>query len=446
MSKILLGVLAAAVVVAAPAFATGQEDSGAPEPVTLRFMTFAGTNAQAYEAIAERYKEIAPHVEVVVEPQADGDEYLRNSFLLYAAADAPEIARFNAAEGNRYLKMAGEGILREMDDLYERFGWYDVFPKGTTDYLTHANGHIYAVNLDVVWTPVVYYNVDLFREVGITAPDTWEEFFGNVEKLQAAGHRPMAMVYEMSVKSHLFEGMFVRSLPDDAYNALLSNWRPDTPAAQQAYKWTDPDGVRIFEMIQQFADSGALGEGFAGLTDYPTAKGIFTSGGAAMYQDGSWATSEEDLYKAAGFELDYFLYPPLRDDKGFPVALGAWLADAIVLPAAASTPAKDKAVDDFLGFLLAKEQMAEFSRITGAPQGRLDFSGDDLAEILSPMGKKLVDNLPDVGQVSLHGAGISRAVYEAQIDAVDQMLTGGKTPREAAQLLQDAYEQARAEE
>ena len=45
---------------------------------------------------------------------------------------------------------------------------------------------------------------------------------------------------------HLVDGLMMRSWTEVEYNALLHDWSPKATADQLKYKWTDPDGVRIF--------------------------------------------------------------------------------------------------------------------------------------------------------------------------------------------------------
>ena len=436
--RILAAAAVLAVIATAPVFASAAQEQ-AQQPVTLRLMSFSGGNADAFQAMADMFKEVNPNVEIVVEPVADADEYQRNAFLIYASDDAPDIARFNATVGSRFVTMAQQGILRPMDDLYEKHGWYDVFPQGTIDYLSH-DGHVYAVNVDVVWIPFVYYNKDIFSELGLSPPETWDEFYHVVDTVRDAGLQAVSTVYEMGVQSFMFEAMFLRAVTEEGYRALGSNWRHDSSPAARQYKWTNPDAVQIWEYIKEFADRGSLIDGYAGMTDYNLAKAMFTRGDAAMYVDGSWAAGAEALYKEADFEWDYFYFPAVRDDIEFPSPLGGFIADALVLPAAPSTPEKEAAIDEFLGFMLAKERMIEFSRIVGSPQGRLDFGPEDLAETLTPMQQKMMSELPTRGQLPTIASGIPREIYEVQIDSVDQLLTGGKSPLEVAQMMQDVYE------
>ncbi len=83
--------------------------------------------------------------------------------------------------------MIAANLLEPLDDLYDREGWTKSYPQGTLDFFLEPDGHRYGVNIDVVWTPYIYYNKDIFKKVGVDVPKTWDDFYAMAAKLRAAG-------------------------------------------------------------------------------------------------------------------------------------------------------------------------------------------------------------------------------------------------------------------
>ena len=80
----------------------------------------------------------------------------------------------------------------------------------------------------------------------------------------------------------------LRSWTQEEYDAFSQNWSSSADPATFEHKWTDPNSLRIFEIIAENAEHGVWGEGFQGLTDYNQAISLFTSQAAAMNAMGVW--------------------------------------------------------------------------------------------------------------------------------------------------------------
>ena len=229
----------------------------------------------------------------------------------------------------------------------------------------------------------------------------------------------------------------MRSWTQNEYNALLANWSPKASADSLKYKWTDPDGVRIFQTLKDIVAKGFAADGFAGLTDPEVAKSLFTSGKAAMFQDGSW-DSNGDLAKAAKFPLDFFYYPPIQEKAYGPV--GSWVPNCFI--AFAKKPNVD-AAKQVIAFLASTDGAVAYAKASGLTVGRTDIPSDTLKSMLNPMTAQMAEDVAKQGAPALFESSVPPDVLTALKQAAGDVLTGGATPEQAAQRMQDAYDKAR---
>ena len=415
--------------------------ASAPKKITLSMTALSGEVNEGLKANLAEYAKIQPNVEVNLEIQADATAWQKSApTTTFSGSEKPDLSWWWCSRSTSYKDMIAGDLLEPLDDLYEREGWLDAYPKGTIDYYLEPDGHRYGANIDVVWTPFIYYNKAIFQEVGVDVPTTWDEFYAISEKIRAAGYEPLAMVYEMSVRSHLPDALMMRSWTQEEYNAFMINWSKDAPAETLQYKWTDPNGVRIFQTIKDMADRQVLAQGFAGLTDYAQAKALFTTGKAAMYQDGSWAGGSAALPKEATFEWGYFYYPPIQEKAYGPV--GSWLPNCfIVLKGGPNV----EAAKDLVAFLLKPESQVRWAQASGLVPGRIDLPSDQVEKALNETSAAHINDVKKLGAPALYEMVATPKLLDTLKRAIDLMLTGGISPQEAAAMMQEETEKARTE-
>ena len=232
----------------------------------------------------------------------------------------------------------------------------------------------------------------------------------------------------------------LRSWTAEEYKAFLVNWSKDAPTSSLKYKWTDPDGVRIFQTIKDLADHQVFIKGFAGLTDYNQAKGLFTSGKAAMYQDGSWAGGSSVLPKEVNFDWGYFYYPPIQAKTYGPV--GAWVPNCFI---AFKGGANVQAAKDLIAFLVKPQSQVSWSQSSGLVPGRIDLPKEQVAKALNSTTAAQITDVKDMGAPALYESAVPPQLLDTLKRAIDQMLTGGITPEQAAAMMQSDTEKARTE-
>jgi ABC-type glycerol-3-phosphate transport system substrate-binding protein len=425
----------------APAEEPAAEEPAAAEEVTIHWSCIPGIVADAVTAVADKYMEEHPNVEIIVDVQSAQDWQATAPSTMFPDPTGPDITWWWCSPGTQFDVMGANDVLVELDDLYEQNGWYDVYSKGTIEFYRNPNGHLYGVNTDTVWTPTVYYNVDIFEEVGIEPPTTWEEFYEISQKLRDAGYQPWVGDYDMAVRSHLWDGLMLRCLSEDEYYESLIAHRPGYTGD---FKWDSPGGHCIFQTIKDMAEKGVFLDGYAGVSDTSESRGIFLEGKAAMFQDGSWSAGTTSLptETEGKFEWDYFYYP-LMDHPNYGDQ-GAWAANCVMV----LKPGREH-VDislDIVTFLMEQENAYVWLEAMAAPPGRIDLDPERLEAIVGPQMAEMVAGLAEVGAPSLIEGMTPPAYSQLQKEVIDRVLHDQMTIEEAAQALDDVYAEIRAGE
>lgn|GEM_PF-748749 len=412
----------------------------AKEKLGITLMVGSGITADGLTKAVEKYNAEQSDVAVTLDIQQDATNWQKTAATtIFNSPDHPDATWWWCARTFQYKDIIAAGLLEPLDDLYAREGWDSAFPKGTLDFYTEPDGHRYAVNEGVVWTPYVWYNKDIFKKVGVEVPKTWDEFYAVSKKLRDAGYEPLSTVYEMSVQSHLPDGLMLRSWTEEEYQAFLINWSPDAPEWSLKYKWTDPDGVRIFQTIKDMADKEVFVKGFAGITDYNAALSLFTTGKAAMYQDGSWAGGAGTLPKQATFDWGYFYYPPIQEKQYGPV--GAWLPNCYMV--FKGDPKKVAAAKELVAWLISKPIAKLTAGIQGNPPGRVDIPKEELTAILTASMAQEVEDVKNLGAPALYESAVPPECLDTLKQSVDQVLTAGLSPADAAAKMEACHEKFR---
>ncbi|MGQ9629507.1 MAG: ABC transporter substrate-binding protein [bacterium] len=157
--------------------------------------------------IAKEYMRIHPEVEItfVELPELGGAHYTSWIVTQTVGGTIPEIVFGHATELEQY---APDGWFVDwMPYLHEpnpyipgNKVWYDIFGKKLVELRRSPDGALWSLPVVMVAT-IIYYNKDIFSEVGIEKPDTWAEFMTISKKLKDSGHTPL--LFDMSTHMHL---------------------------------------------------------------------------------------------------------------------------------------------------------------------------------------------------------------------------------------------------
>ncbi|WP_371664636.1 extracellular solute-binding protein [Streptomyces sp. NBC_00280] len=201
---------------------------------------------------------------------------------------------------------------------------------------TTFDGKTYGVPVNGVQPVVLYFNKQLFEEVGAEPPKTWDQLLALVKKFKAKGIAPISM----GGASKWPDLMWLEYLVDrvggpEAFANI---------AAGNKGAWSDPAVLKAAEMIKQLVDAGGFAKGFTSVSaDTGQAEAQLYTGKAAMILQGSWAygtmATGSPKFVSAG-NLGWSGFPAVSGGKGDASNIVGNTANFFSLSAQAS--AKDK--------------------------------------------------------------------------------------------------------
>jgi multiple sugar transport system substrate-binding protein/raffinose/stachyose/melibiose transport system substrate-binding protein len=242
------------------------------EDVTITMMVFESPalTAEHWDKAIATVLEGLPdyiHVEKITTPNLDRDGYAKQ---LQATGQFPDIP-FAVTISD----FAAAGLLAPFDEDYleENF----VLPDASK-----TDGFAYHPPKGAQIIPFVYYNKDIFNEVGVEVPKTYSEFVEVSKKIKDAGYTPILMCGAEP---------WCASFPAAAlFSADVFGDNPDWMKQRKAGEvhFADDNVVAAFQKLQDWVDEGIIDSGEALGTDFQTANQAFYDGEAAMYFQGSW--------------------------------------------------------------------------------------------------------------------------------------------------------------
>lgn len=249
-------------------------------------------------------------------------------------------------------------------DDYER-----IWPEAT------VGGRHYALPFKLANVSVVWYRKDL----GITPPDTWDEWLELNEEVIDAGMAPLALGgADGWVLAQFFENVLLRTFPE-TFDELTRD--------HEANLWNSGEVYRAFEMVAtMWGQAGALsgGAGNALVQQFPDAVlEMCRYGRAAMVPIPDFAESVIRRFAADPGDFDTFTFPPGNGGDP-PLAVSS---DLLVLTRPASGAAQD-----LIRYLASPDAPVPWIRDTG---GFIAANPDTDPRHYSPTLRTLANALRD---------------------------------------------------
>ena len=286
----------------------------------------------------------------------------------------------------------------------------DVFYPGILDVFA-VDGNVYLwpyMDSVVMW----WYNKDIFEEVGISPPETWDEFLENGQKIQDAGYGVMAVEGDVFDYNMFIYNYYLSRLKGKGY--LLSVIEDQTGES-----WKDPVIVDAMAEMQKLWDSGLIppeSEGFV----WPAGQTTLALGETAMELCGGWLPIE--LAETAGPDFNWggFRMPTVSGGTGDIDDLHSWLLAAMILKDT-KHPAE---AFEFLKFMMTKENMSIMA--DEALQG-VTRQGVEWAEQIADgeaASKSAKDGLLHVdGGYAFHAEFVTTVLNQVFLDAFYKKIT-----------------------
>jgi len=299
----------------APTVVPTEVPTEAPEPVTLIFWSHWAEESNKKEvlmAAAETFE--AAHPNVTVEftwwQKADMFPAMRNAFT--AGEGFPDIFYFDRG-GLEFIEAGWLADLTDAIDWSEvkegaKLGWTRPGPGG-------AEG-VWAVALEMA-TDEIYYNVDMFNELGIEVPEslqfTADEFYDICVKIRQAGYDPFAnAVGDYAIMGHYIYSYVLLSQLGEQDMAKL--WKGEK-------SWKDADVVEALTYVNRLFQIPVNPVTYATMKLAESHVYFHTEQKPAMFLVGSWYTGRAFVPPDQGgqpedFNLSMLKYPAMPNGKG----------------------------------------------------------------------------------------------------------------------------------
>lgn len=410
--------------------------------ITIGVQARPGTQ-EGFEAVAAAYKKMHPNVNIVIDLKASegyGDWLVSLDNVANPDVDIAEFFQ-GTFDHTRLLELTD---YLDVKSPYSDGTWGEQFEMAavSTSPVTGEAAQLSLFSTQVMWI----YNKDIFEEVGVEVPKTWDELVTVCEKISAAGYQPIAQKYQYLPEwlAQIYLDQTTRSSlqhiaaqpgdycydPDvdgkwklditDPWNDAAGRVNQNIVRALKAIKdgnlsFDTPGGKTVWENFAKVFPKHAGGEAFFttsgdGISDkfYKSEAAMIFDGGWSLIkfqrtldelkEKGSYVDENGNTVSAEGFELGTFSMPTMTGE-GIEVPVRSIEVPSSGFSILNKDQEHNDLVMDFLMFYSSTEGMAiyvdAFLKAGGSLDGPSYVYGVPFPEKYAPM----FENLESIGNV-----------------------------------------------
>jgi glucose/mannose transport system substrate-binding protein len=309
-----------------------------------------GGEADGLNAMYEIFKQQNPGVEIVNATVAGGAGTNAKTVLKTRLQGGQPPDSWQVHAGKELTSYVDAGQMEPLTAFFQEQGFDKVMPPKLLEQITY-NGEIYSVPVNVHRSNVLWYNLKVFSDNGLTPPKTMDEFFTVAETLKGKGIIPLAVGGKDKFETpHLFESVLLATFGPEEYAALF----------QAGATWDDPRITEAAETARRMLEYSNSDRSSLGWAD---AAQLVLDGKAAMTIMGDWAHGYF-LSKGATVGTDYGYAAAPGNDGVF-----MWLSDSFGLAKGAPNPDQARA---WLALCGSREGQDAFNPKKGSIPARTD--------------------------------------------------------------------------
>ncbi len=395
--------------------ATGSEalSSTGIEPVTVNMLGFAfepSNVAGIFDDFTERTG-ITVNIEYVPSDQYPTVLQTRVS----SESDVDLINLRGGAEFNRYASagtfadISGDAMLDNLSSGGIANGVYE--------------GKNYGFSLSTYLTGV-FYNKELFEELGVSVPTNWDEFIDVIQTIEQSETGIAPIIYSAGTN---WTNQYIY------HNAIAVNWEQNPDFMDQLktgdVTWADNSPfVTQIERLEALVEEDVFLRGSESL-QYDDALAAFATEKGAMWVMGNWAMATLPDYEPLAFTPGAFALP--INEPGQEAAPAASLSDNIVT--VTSWSEKQEAAKKVLEYMSTAEFGAKYQVARGVKGAALGIAGAEYSPYQGDWDALFEDAVPyppNIGP-SVNGEGPS---------LLAGILSGNSTPSDVVAGFQDLQE------
>ncbi|MFZ0544473.1 MAG: extracellular solute-binding protein [Candidatus Promineifilaceae bacterium] len=366
------------------------------------------------------------HPNITIEFSAYGFDDMNNTLrLALDGGVAPDVAY--ASPGPSYGGAYAEaGHLVDLLPAAEKYGWADHFAESVIAYYNpdYPNS-LYQMPFDLV-TVGVYYNTEIYANLGLEPPTTLQEFEDQLATIKEAGITPISVgALDGWPLGHIWDQLVHTSVPYDFIEGL--------EAEDPSSSYDDPRIVQAAETVNSWNEMGYFQDNVLA-TSYADGNNLFINGDAAINIGGTW--NNGTFATQPDFEVGFFALPQV--DPSLDWHMGGFSPNNAWM-----VPVYSEHQDEALAFVdfMLQEGVATAKWNAGdIPAYQFDVVPDPTVPLQAD-----VYNAMQNAATGTYLGNSSPEVAQAIWDNLQAMLAGDLTPEEAMGAIQEVYVSVQSE-
>ena len=372
MKRVLVWLLAAALLLSGCAGSDSGEETAPGGGVTIRVVTSYGPtdgNRANYEAALAGYEKATGNT--VSDSSAIANEEWKIKVMAdFQTGSEPDVLFYFIDADSDALVRAGKVVsLEEIRELYPDYAGN--MDDGKMSAST-VDGKVYGVPVNGYWEGM-YYNRKVLEAAGVEIPGadyTWSQFLEDCQKILDAGYTPIAVSLQ-EVPHYWFEFLVYNQNWDTPHTSVPSY--VGDPVGQQ---WTTALGAFKYLYERKFFPQNTMTA-----TDAETSQ-LLANGKAAFLVDGSWKVGY--FRERCGDHLEDIgiTYVPGAGERQATDIIGGISMGYFITRKAWEDPERREAAVKFVSYMTSDEQINLFaaasgSTVTALREPNVDLEGLD---------------------------------------------------------------------
>lgn len=405
----------------AEAAAAGESEMQEPEEITLAvwYLSQSPEEIQFIRDMNASFEEMHPNV--TIEFSAYGFEDMNNTLrLALDGGVGPDVAYSSPgpSHGGAY---AEAGHLVDLLPYAEDLGWTDHFAPSVMGHFDDTfPDTLYQMPFDLV-TVGVYYNTEIYDELGLEPPQTLEEFEEQLATIEEAGITPISVgALDGWPLTHIWDQLVHTNVPYEYIESL--------EAGDPSVGYDDPRLIAAAEVVNRWHENGYFQDNVLA-TSYADGNNLFITGEAAINIGGTW--NNATFADQPDFEVGFFALPQM--DPSLDWHMGGFTPNnAWMLPVYSE---HQEEAASYIDFMLSEE-------VALGKWNNGEIPAYQFEEVPDPVVPLQAD-VYEAMQMTLTGTymgNFSSEVQQATWNNFQAMLAGDMTPEGALQAVDGVYE------
>jgi len=392
------------------------------EQITLNMMhpwTSPNVDNEVYKARIAEFEKQHPNI-VIKQDGVPAAQYKTKLRTLAAGNNLPDI---NVVwPGADLDPLVAGNLLQPINGLMDN--WSSILPESA---LTGFNvdGQQYAVPTKQNFVDIIYYNKDMFAQVGYDQfPDTYDKFIDAVKKLKEAGITPISLGNK---EQWPLQSSYISIIGDRFTGSdFLTN------VLEKKAKFTDPEFVKALSVIDELTKLDAFNTD-ANNMDSVQAQDYFIQGKAAMHISSATVDGRVRINNEEGDKFGIALFPSVEGGKGDPSKSAGVVQYGIAIKSGLDEK-KREAAEEFLKFFVNEDLYKEL-----ISSGVVVPAKVEVPEDASPYLKEMLE-LTGNGTAPVFDSVVPTQVVDVLQNGLQALTVGHGTPEEVAKEMQETFD------